>query len=129
MKKTIYLLGLLLVFTSCTEKNQKKVVTNETIITLSKTKGMSDDIICEIISENPTQFKVDEVEDIIYLKENNVSDKVINQMKYYKQFENPIMRILSQIMKGVFLDSFIFSNIHCSNLHLFFVIRKNNLLN
>ncbi|MDY3538409.1 hypothetical protein PG275_10405 [Riemerella anatipestifer] len=80
MKKTLLILALFFLAVSCGTDKKVKTLTNESIITLSNTKGMSDNLIYQIISESDTQFKVEEAKDIIYLKQNNVSERVIVEM-------------------------------------------------
>ncbi|MRM84330.1 hypothetical protein [Riemerella anatipestifer] len=80
MKKILLILVLFFSAVSCgTDKEDKASLTNQSIIDLAKT-GVSDNLICQFISVRDTQFKV-ETKDIIYLKQNNVSDKVIVEMK------------------------------------------------
>ncbi|MDY3319501.1 hypothetical protein PG637_08855 [Riemerella anatipestifer] len=81
MKKILLILVLFFSAVSCGTDKKEQILTNQSIITLSNTKGMSDNLISEIISQNPTQFKVEKIEDIIYLMENNVSDRIIIEMK------------------------------------------------
>ncbi|MDR7694124.1 hypothetical protein RIU14_04990 [Riemerella anatipestifer] len=80
MKKILLILVLFISAVSCGTDKEDKTLTNQSIIDLVN-EGMGDDLICEFISENPTQFKVAEMKDIIYLKENNVSERVIMEMK------------------------------------------------
>ncbi|MDR7694130.1 hypothetical protein RIU14_05020 [Riemerella anatipestifer] len=61
MRKILLILVLFISAVSCGKDKKEQILTNQSIITLSNTKGMSDNLISKIISENPTQFKVEKI--------------------------------------------------------------------
>ncbi|MCO7354055.1 hypothetical protein NHN20_00765 [Riemerella anatipestifer] len=59
---------------------------------------MSDNLICQFISSNATQFKVAEMKDITYLKQNNVSERVITEMIKTQEREDYKSSVISIIV-------------------------------
>ncbi|MDY3528890.1 hypothetical protein PG593_03730 [Riemerella anatipestifer] len=97
MRKILLILVLFCSTISCGTDKKEQILTNQSIIDLTKA-GMSDNLICQFISSNATQFKVAEMKDITYLKQNNVSERVIMEMIKTQEKEDYKSSVISIIV-------------------------------